>query len=89
MKILLIALTLAAGGVFAQSPAPATPPPAGKYQNFSVAIYLPVGIVRNLADPKRLESEWARISSQLKVDKVYIENQRDRVLADDALLESL
>jgi hypothetical protein len=86
----IVALALSgACFVFGQTPAPTSSAPAGKYQNFSVAIYLPVGIVRNLADPKRLESEWERISSQLKVDKVYIESQRDRVVADDALLEAL
>jgi hypothetical protein len=82
-----LAVAILAGTVSAQPSA--TTAPAGKYQNFSVAIYVPVGLVRNFADPRRLESEWARISSQLKVDKVYIETERDRVMADDALLENV
>jgi len=62
---------------------------AGNYQNFGVAVYIPVQIVRTFADPKVLESQWELISSQVRVDKVYIEVHRDRVLADDKLLEDV
>ncbi len=62
---------------------------AGGYQNFGVAIYIPVRVVNTFADPALLQSQWDQISSQLKVDKVYIEVQRDRVLADDKLLEDV
>ncbi|HVM59771.1 MAG TPA: hypothetical protein VMV72_02800 [Verrucomicrobiae bacterium] len=60
---------------------------AGQYTNFAVAVYIPVGVVRSFEDSARLSNEWARISSQVKVDKVYIEVQRDRNLAGDELLE--
>ncbi len=62
---------------------------AGNYQNFGVAVYIPVSIVKTFADPKVLQSEWDLISSQVKVDKAYIEVHRDRVLADDQLLEDV
>ena len=52
-----------------------------------MAIYIPVGVVNSFSDPHKLEDDWARISGQLKVDKVYIEVQRDRTLASDELLE--
>ena len=60
---------------------------AGRYTNFSAAIYIPVGVVRNLDDAETLTNEWSQISSQLKVDKVYIEVQRNRILAGDETLE--
>jgi hypothetical protein len=62
---------------------------AGNYQNFGVAVYIPVRVVNTFADPKVLQSQWEIISSQVKVDKVYIEVQRDRVLADERLLEDV
>jgi hypothetical protein len=62
---------------------------AGRYTNFSAAIYIPVNVVRNLDDPETLSNQWSRISSQLKVDKVYIEVQRNRTLAGDETLERL
>ncbi len=62
---------------------------AGNYANFDVAIYIPVGVVRTFADPEILSNQWLRIGSQLKVDKVYIEVQRDRQLASDDLLEQV
>jgi hypothetical protein len=62
---------------------------AGNYTNFEVSIYIPVGVVQSFADPQKLADDWARISRQLKVDKVYIEVQRDRRVADDQLLESV
>ncbi len=46
-----------------------------------------IGVVNSFSDPHKLEDDWTRISGQLKVDKVYIEVQRDRTLASDELLE--
>jgi len=63
--------------------------PKGHYKNFAVSIYIPVGIVNKFAEPGRLESEWQRISSQVNVDKVYIESQRSRELASDELLDTV
>jgi hypothetical protein len=60
---------------------------AGQYTNFAVSIYIPVGVVRSLDDPLVLSNQWRVISSQLKVDKVYIEVQRDRTLAGEETLE--
>ncbi len=60
---------------------------AGQYTNFGVAIYIPVAVVRTFENPGKLSNDWQRISSQLKVDKVYIEVQRNRLLASDSLLE--
>ena len=60
---------------------------AGNYTNFDVAIYIPVGVVRSFENPQKLQDDWDRISAQLKVDKVYIEVQRNRDLASDELLE--
>ena len=62
---------------------------AGNYTNFDVSVYIPVGEVRSFSDPQKLADDWARISRQLKVDKVYIEVQRDRQLAPDDLLEQV
>lgn len=60
---------------------------AGNYTNFDVAIYIPVGVVHSFENPQKLQDDWDRISAQLKVDKVYIEVQRNRDLASDELLE--
>jgi hypothetical protein len=62
---------------------------AGNYTNFDVAIYIPVGVVQRFEDPENLTNDWNRIRRQLKVDKVYIEAQRDRNLASDKLLEQV
>ena len=62
---------------------------AGNYTNFEVAIYIPVNVVKNLGDPKVLSNQWDLIHSQLKVDRVYIEVQRDRNVASDELLEQV
>jgi hypothetical protein len=62
---------------------------AGNYTNFEVAIYIPVGVVKNLVDPRILGGQWDWIHSQLKVDKVYLEVQRDRNVASDEVLEQV
>src|SRR5580698_8271526 len=60
---------------------------ADNYRNFDVAIYIPAGVVRSFEDPQKLQNDWNVISNQLKVDKVYIEAQRDHQTNSDALLD--
>ena len=86
----LVGLVVASAlGFLAAGAAQPAPAPVAQYKNFAVAIYIPVAVTRHLAEPGVLEKEWAAISGQVKVDKVYIESERDRVLADDAMLETV
>ena len=62
---------------------------AAAYRNFRVAIYVPVGVTKRLANRETFERDFARVSSQLKFDKVYIEGYRDRAFATDAELETV
>lgn len=62
---------------------------ADNYRNFDVAIYIPASVVHSFEDPQKLQNDWNVISSQLKVDKVYIEVQRDHLTNSDALLNSV
>jgi hypothetical protein len=65
------------------------PSRAGNYKNFSVAVYIPVGITRQMKDPQWLAEHWNRISSQLNVDKVYIETYRSRQIVDEDSIEPI
>jgi hypothetical protein len=60
---------------------------AGNYTNFSVAVYIPIDVVQSFDNPQKLQSDWDCIHRQLKVDKVYIEVQRDRRLLTDEQAE--
>src|SRR5438309_3865363 len=62
---------------------------AAAYKNFRAAIYVPVHSTKRLADPAAFEREFARVSSQLHFDKVYIEAYRNREFATDAELETV
>src|SRR6266571_3709452 len=59
---------------------------AGQYTNFTTAVYIPVSVLLGFQNPQQLASDWERIHAQLKVDKVYIEVQRDRTIASDELI---
>ena len=61
---------------------------AGNYANFSVAVYIPINVVQSFDNPQKLADDWNTISRQLKVDKVYIEVQRDRRLLSDEQAEN-
>jgi hypothetical protein len=67
----------------------ASPSHAGNYRNFSVAVYIPVGVTRSMKDPQWLADHWAKISANLKVDKVYIETYRSRQIVDESSLEPI
>jgi hypothetical protein len=60
---------------------------AGQYTNFEVSTYITVGGVRSLGNLETLTNQWNRLRSQLKVDKVYLEVQRNRDINDGATLE--
>lgn len=73
-------------------PAPqagAAQPAVGRYRNFHTAIYVVVNSTRRLADPAEFEREFARVSSQLKFDKVWIEVYRNHEFATDAEIETV
>jgi len=60
---------------------------AGNYTNFSIAVYIPINVVQSFDQPQKLQADWDCISRQLKVDKVYIEVQRDKRLLTDEQAE--
>ncbi|GAB4238322.1 MAG: permease [Acidobacteriota bacterium] len=57
------------------------------YENFRTAVYVRAYEVREMADLERLAEEWRHISSQVHVDKIYLETHRDRLLVDADVLE--
>jgi hypothetical protein len=62
---------------------------AGNYKNFTVAVYIPVAVSRNMRDPQWLESHWKNLSGRLKIDKVYIETYRSRQILDEDSIEPI
>ena len=62
---------------------------AAAYRNFRAAIYVTVRDTKRLSDPTTFARDFARVSSQLHFDKVYIEAYRDHVFATDAELETV
>jgi len=60
---------------------------AGHYRNFKVSVYARVFEVNRMADPGWLEPRWKEMSSQVKIDKIYLETHRDMVVADKDALE--
>ena len=64
----------------------AIPARAG-HKNFKVSVYVRAYEVEKMKDSQWLESSWKTISSQLDVDKIYLETHRDLLIVDDATLE--
>ena len=60
----------------------------GHYKNFKVSVYTRSYEVQKMADPHWLDSTWQVISSQLKVDKIYLEVHRDMNVVDKKTLQS-
>lgn len=57
------------------------------YQNFKVSVYTRAYEVQKMADQHWLDSTWAIISSQVKVDKIYLETHRDQLIVDRPTME--
>jgi hypothetical protein len=60
----------------------------GAYKNFKVSVYTRSYEVDKMANPRWLDSTWQVISSQLKVDKIYLEVHRDMNIVDDKTLQA-
>lgn len=56
---------------------------------FKTVVYIPVQVVLHMKDHAWLEQSWQQISSQVHVDKVYIETYRSRVLAEDGTIDEV
>jgi hypothetical protein len=58
------------------------------YKNFTVSVYARAYEVRDMADQKKLQETWDLISQQVKIDKIYLETHRDKLIVDEKTLES-
>jgi hypothetical protein len=83
---IILPLALAFLG-FGFIPAHAATPP--DHDQFHVAVYIPVFVVQKMKDTAYLQKSWDELSSQVKVDKVYIETYRSGTIAEDANLEQV
>src|SRR4051812_34857406 len=63
-------------------------PPIHAYDNFKVSVYCRAYEVKQMADPAWLEARWKELSSQVHVDKVYLETHRDLLIVDDKTIEA-
>ncbi|MBR5735195.1 MAG: hypothetical protein IKX60_00155 [Bacteroidales bacterium] len=62
-------------------------PAIARHKNFKVSVYVRAFEVEKMKDARWLDSTWSIISSQLDVDKIYLETHRDMHLVDDETLE--
>jgi hypothetical protein len=58
------------------------------YKNFKVSVYTRAYEVREMGDLKKLESVWGEITRQMKVDKIYLETHRDKIIVDEKTIET-
>jgi hypothetical protein len=89
LLFVLSTVALAIAGAAAFPLAAAQQSDSRAYQNFKTAIYIPVSVTRQLADPQTLKRHFERISSQLRFDKVYLEMYRNGQFADEAAVPAI
>jgi len=58
------------------------------YKNFTVAVYARAYEVQKMDSLQWLEPLWNEMSQQVKVDKIYLETHRDRILVDEKTIEA-
>lgn len=56
------------------------------FSNFKVAVYTRAMEVSKMKDTRWMESTWEKISSNLHVDKIYLETHRDQLMVDKETL---
>lgn len=79
-KIILVAMT-----IVACLPSNA----AKKFQNFKVSTYIRAQDVARMADDKFLNQTWETVSSQVDLDKIYLETHRDAFTVDEKTMQKV
>lgn len=77
---LLAVLLLSAGAITAH---------AQKYENFKVSSYIRAQDVLKMKNKAFLEQTWETVSSQVDLDKMYIETHRDSIVVDEKTLKEV
>lgn len=62
---------------------------AQKYDNFKVSSYIRAQDVLRMKDKAFLEKTWETVSSQVDLDKMYIETHRDSIVVDEKTLKEV
>ena len=59
---------------------------AGKFQHFKVSTYIRAQDIARMADDKFLNDTWQTVSTQVDLDKIYLETHRDAFTVDEKTL---
>jgi len=62
---------------------------AGKYENFKVSTYIRAQDVARMSDDKFLNETWETVSSQVDLDKIYLETHRDAFIVDEKTMNKV
>ena len=85
VAVAALLLAMSSAPLAAQVPAAMAAPV--RYANFRVSVYVTVGDVHALADRATFDRQFARVTSQVHIDRVYVEAYRDGDFATDDELE--
>ena len=73
-KTILLLMIVFAGSISAHS---------GKFKNFKVSTYIRAQDVAKMADDQFLHQTWETVSTQVDLDKIYLETHRDAFTVDE------
>ncbi len=62
---------------------------AGKFQHFKVSTYIRAQDVARMDDDKFLKSTWETVSTQVDLDKIYLETHRDAFIVPEKTLNKV
>ena len=62
---------------------------AGKFQHFKVSTYIRAQDVARMDDEKFLKSTWKTVSTQVDLDKIYLETHRDAFIVPEKTLNKV
>jgi len=79
-NILLLLMLVLTGSISARP---------GKFQNFKVSTYIRAQDVARMADDKFLNQTWETVSSQVDLDKIYLETHRDAFTVDEKTMQKV
>lgn len=89
LRMLILMTLFAFESNMCHAATPTTPLQHGKFMNFRVSTYIRAQDLARMEDDEFLKSTWETISSQVDLDKIYLETHRDAFIVPEKTIKKV
>ncbi len=88
-RILMLTTLFVLQSIMCHAATPTVPQHDGKFMNFKVSTYIRAQDLAKMEDDKFLNQTWETVSSQVDLDKIYLETHRDAFIVPEKTIKKV